>query len=138
MTTPGFGRFLCQPDNQEPFNQADAYDILIDAATPFTLGRLRFRRPHHRLPNGQTLVGRREAATGAQLLSLDDEWFTCRIGSFGRSLWIEDAAQPVRSGMSGSPIILLDGSAVGVFCTDHGPNPVLFANLPARLVRGAG
>src|SRR5262249_2008888 len=111
--------------------------------TPFTIGRLRFRRPRRRLQNGTVIPLPRKAVSDARMLSLDGEWFSCRIRSLGRALWIEDAAQPIRSGMSGSPIILPGGSAVGVVCTsiegklEGGPNPLLFAGLPAWLVREA-
>jgi len=94
-------------------------------------------------PMAQTFRGNREATSEALMLSLDGEWFSCRITSVGSLLWIEDAAQPIRSGMSGSPVILPDGSAVGVVCVsvegqrEGGPNPMLFANLPAWLARDA-
>ena len=86
------------------------------------------------------------------MLSLDGTWFACRITSFGLVLWVEAAAQPIKGGMSGSPIILPDGGAVGVLCTGDqrddranapldtgtgGPNPMLFDQLPAWLARGA-
>src|SRR5262249_23258795 len=124
-------------------NEAEAYCTLTENATPFTIGRLRFRRPRHRLPAEATFPLPREAVSEALMLSLDGEWFSCRIKSMGRELWIDKAAQPIQSGMSGSPIILPDGSAVGVVCTgvegkaEGGPNPSLFANLPAWLVREA-
>ena len=54
-----------------------------------------------------------------QMLSLDGTWFACRIISFGLVLWVEAAAQPIKGGMSGSPIILPDGGAVGVLCTGN-------------------
>jgi len=129
---------LCEPDNQELSAEAEAYQRLIGEAVPFNLGRLRFTRP-------RGAAGPRQAVSGARMLSLDGDWFTCAIRSLGRSLLIEDATQPIRSGMTGSPIILPDGSAVcvvcissGSSCADHregGPNPLLFANLPAWLVR---
>ena len=96
------------------------------------------------------------ASSDAQMLSLDGEWFACRITSFGLVLWVEGAAQPIKGGMSGSPIILPDGGAVGVVCTGNqrddddanapldtgpggtgGPNPLLFDQLPAWLARAA-
>jgi hypothetical protein len=39
--------------------------------------------------------------------------------------------------MSGSPIVLPGGSAVGVVCIDDFGNPLLEANLPAWMVRDA-
>jgi hypothetical protein len=55
----------------------------------------------------------------------------------GWSLWISDAAEGIRGGMSGSPIVAPNGRAIGVVCTsEDGPNPFLPANLPGWLVRG--
>jgi hypothetical protein len=80
------------------------------------------------------------------MLSLDGEWFKCRVRSMGRSLWFDQAAQPVIGGMSGSPIVLPDGGAVGVVCVSEdshargregGPNPLLAANLPGWLLEEA-
>jgi hypothetical protein len=77
------------------------------------------------------------------MLSLEGEWFKCRVMSLGGSLWLDEAAQPIVGGMSGSPIILPNGGAVGVVCVsaegrrDGGPNPMLAANLPAWLLEAA-
>jgi|SRR4029077_8339880 Trypsin-like peptidase domain len=73
------------------------------------------------------------------LLSLDGEWFSCDVQQIGRALWIENAAQPIVGGMSGSPIIAEDGRAIGVACMSSssdnnrggGPNPYLADVLPA-------
>jgi hypothetical protein len=136
---------LCWPDGQELAEQWDAYQALTERATPFRIGRLRFRCPPHRLPDGTQLPGLRRAVSTARLLSLDGQWFSCRVESLGpgHSLHISDAAQPICGGMSGSPVILPDGSAVGMACIstkgtrEGGPNPYLHANLPAWLVREA-
>jgi hypothetical protein len=70
--------------------------------------------------------------------------------------WIQDAAEPIEGGMSGSPIVTDEGMAIGVvsiaagFVTDDGrelgrpreggPNPNLGGNLPGwllgELIRG--
>jgi hypothetical protein len=140
-----------EPDSQVLGREADAYRTLTENATPFTIGRLRFHRLRRRSQDGTVISLPRRAVSAALMLSLDGEWFKCRITSRGRVLWIEDAAQPVQPGMSGSPIILPDGSAVGVVCvgTDEGleggpaplsfdgPDPLLFDCLPAWLVREA-
>jgi hypothetical protein len=76
------------------------------------------------------------------MLSLDGEWFSCRVMSNGGPLWFNQADQPVIGGMSGSPIVLPDGSAVGVVSTSEensggregGPNPMLAAHLPGWLL----
>jgi hypothetical protein len=80
------------------------------------------------------------------MLSLNGEWFKCRVKSMGRTLWFEAAEHPVIGGMSGSPIVLPDGSAVGVVCLSEdshaagregGPNPMLTAHLPGWLLAEA-
>jgi hypothetical protein len=119
------------PETQELHQQAQAYEILTEQATPFPIGKLRFPRRRFR-----------EASSTARMLSLSGEWFECRVTSLGRSLWIEDVAQPIVGGMSGSPIILPDGGAVGVVCVSSeshaaGPNPMLAANLPGWLLEEA-
>jgi hypothetical protein len=66
--------------------------------------------------------------------------------SNGGPLWFDQATQPVIGGMSGSPMVLPDGSAVGVVCTSEnshsggregGPNPMLSAHLPGWLLEAA-
>jgi hypothetical protein len=126
--------------NSELGDQFEAYRELIDSAEAFPLGKLRFR-PRRLSAGGAIARGLREATSKALMLSLEGDWFPCRVRSLGRTLWIEDAAQEIRGGMSGSPIILPDGSAIGVACvsgdTMNGPNPMLSASLPAWLARDA-
>src|ERR1700741_653637 len=57
----------------------------------------------------------------ARLLSLDGRrWFSCTIRPFGGPLWITHAAEVIRDGMSGSPIVTEIGAAVGVVVTATG------------------
>jgi hypothetical protein len=42
------------------------------------------------------------------------------VTSRGRALWISHAAEGIRGGMSGSPIVGPDGRAIGVVCTASG------------------
>ena len=145
-TAPGLPlAVLARPDDQELSDRAAAYDHLIEAAKRFTVGKLQSPRGQRGLPGDP-------ASSDAQMLSLDGEWFACRITSFGLVLWVEAAAQPIKGGMSGSPIVLPDGGAVGLLWTGDqqddganapldtgtgGPNPMLFDQLPAWLARGA-
>jgi hypothetical protein len=86
-----------------------------------------------------------EAFSEASMLSLDNQWFRCRVTHVGRSLGFDRAAQPVMGGMSGSPIVLPDGGVVGVVCTSEeggggregGPNPMLSVHLPGWLLAEA-
>lgn len=68
------------------------------------------------------------------LLSLDGEWFPCKVRYFSDGpIWIEGAAQNIVGGMSGSPILADDGTVIGVLATSNhidggesrqgGPNP---------------
>ncbi len=129
---------LGEPDGQELWKQVYAYRELVDSADPFPLGRLRFRQERIRLGEGRTISGPLKAASAARMLSLDGEWFDCRVTSLGCSLWVEEGAQSIQPGMSGSPVVLPNGSAVGVVCVGGdlaGPDPLLSAHLPAWLVR---
>lgn len=38
-------------------------------------------------------------------------------------LWIADAAEPIRGGMSGSPILATDGAAIDIVCVSGGEAP---------------
>jgi hypothetical protein len=142
------------PYNPALWEEAQAYEALTEQATPFRIGKLRFSRQRPRFREVEMTVdgerrsfqwrrlrGPSEAASDARMLSLDGTWFSCRLKSPGRSLWIEKAAQPIVGGMSGSPIILPDGGAVGMVCVSAegeiypaGPNPMLAASLPAWLL----
>ncbi len=58
---------------------------------------------------------------------------------------VYDAKDGIHAGMSGSPVLLGDGSAIGVVCvasganprlyTEGGPNPRLMTNLPGWCLR---
>jgi hypothetical protein len=76
----------------------------------------------------------------ARLLSLDGRWFSCTIRHFGGPLWITHADERVNGGMSGSPIVAVAGTAIGVVCAttsprEGGPNARLCDNLPGWLLR---
>jgi Tripartite tricarboxylate transporter family receptor len=51
----------------------------------------------------------------ASLLSLRGEWFRCNVQHDSGALWITKAAEGIVGGMSGSPILADDGSAIGVY-----------------------
>jgi hypothetical protein len=81
----------------------------------------------------------------AWLLSLNGQWFECKVERCGGGLLISNAAKEIVGGMSGSPIVPDDGSAIGVVCvscgsgelhTGGGPNPRLAYHLPARFLPG--
>jgi hypothetical protein len=128
------------PDYQELSKQADAYAALMDTVRPLSIGgNLAFvRRSITLADDGPTVAGPATAESPAWVLSLDGRWFACRVSSSGIGLWIEDAAEPIKGGMSGSPIVTDDGAAIGVISTGTGaPNPQFAAQLPGWLLRSA-
>jgi len=82
--------------------------------------------------------------SSAQLLSLDGEceWFGCKVQHNSGPV-ITDAAKGILSGMSGSPILAEDGSAIAVVSVAGDvsephteANPRLAYHLPTRFYRG--
>ena len=141
---------LGPPNNNEFPREAEAYDALVDSVTPSTISDpLRAMSPPlsvHGIERDPVFLPH---TTGAWLLSLAGEPFRCRVTHNPGSLWVSETVQDIRPGMSGSPIIADDGSAIGVFCTssgvpgeksnrEHGPNPGLADHLPGWLLREIG
>jgi len=56
-------------------------------------------------------------ALAAYLLSLECEWQPCTMHNGGRFLTILDGADGIKGGMSGSPIININGEAIGLVST---------------------
>lgn len=122
---------LGPPDSQTLGKQHDAWEILVDEAVPLSVSEAPEQGP-------------------AWLLSLDGRWFHCdvwRHPSPHGPLWISKAVEGIAGGMSGSPILGNDGSAIGVVCTGHGdddasteggPAPRLAAHLPGWLLQEVG
>jgi hypothetical protein len=116
---------LGPPDDQEFSEKHDGYRALMTASAVLPISS-----PPENGP--------------AWLLSLDDRWFRCNVKHNGGPLWIADAVEGIVGGMSGSPIVAEDGSAIGVVCTagggigevhtEGGPNPRLAYHLPARFL----
>jgi hypothetical protein len=107
------------PDNQELSQEANRYEALTGAA--------------------ESLLIADAPETGpGWLLSLTGRWFRCTAEHSGGPLWLRHANEDIPPGMSGSPIVADDGSAVGVVCTGSdshadaisGPQPRLAYNLP--------
>jgi hypothetical protein len=69
----------------------------------------RLVRDSRTLPDGTTFVGRRYAECQGWLLSLDRRWFRRRVHVSSVVAWIEDTAEPIEGGMSGSPIVTDEG-----------------------------
>jgi len=143
-------------DGQELYDKALAYEKLVEALDPLPLGSLNFGYRYDKGGRSVTVGSRRYklkafvdptpiTESDAWLPALDGHWFRCRVASRGRSLWISEAEEDVRGGMSGSPIISPARQAVGVVCISQqvgrrsregGPNPLLAAQLPGWLADG--
>jgi hypothetical protein len=68
------------------------------------------------------------------VLALDaTKWIKCSV--MRRGPWLEIAQEGIiANGMSGSPIVSMDGRAIGVVSTGIA-NPVIKESLPARFLR---
>jgi hypothetical protein len=121
---------LGPPDDQELSDEAHAYETLVEAADVLPIAAF-------------------DADFGTEapawLLSLDCEWFRCKASQYGGPLFITEAEEPIRGGMSGSPILNEAGEAIGlVSCsagsgdpdtyTKGGPNPCLVRDLPTKFL----
>jgi hypothetical protein len=124
---------LGPPDDQALSDEWDAYDAMVGESLPLSVSEAPKR-------------GR------AWLLSPKGRWFQCdvlRHPAPNGALWISGAAENIVGGMSGSPILADDGSAIGILCTScsvagsgasasGGPNPRLASHLPGWLLREIG
>lgn len=91
-------------DNQVYFDgQDEAYEETLEALPPFPIA---------------DVPGRGEA----WLYSLDGRWFVAKVSRLPnrREFQLADAAEAIESGMSGSPIRLASGKAIGVVSTSIG------------------
>jgi len=117
---------LGEPSHEDLLEQSTAYKALVMTVRPLRIADI-------------------PRETSAQLLSLEGEWFGCKVQHINDGpLWITDATKGIVGGMSGSPILADDGSAIGVVSvsggridqlhTESGPNPRLAYHLPARFL----
>jgi hypothetical protein len=131
---------LGQPDNQELWEQADAYDKLTvcdEKVQPFVIGQVPESLRTTESPELQW--------SRAGLLSLDNEWFPCDVARIRCSLAIKNATKGIRDGMSGSPVVDDAGRAVGLVSVSGGSirklhteaqkNPHLASALPGWMLK---
>ena len=113
------------PDSQALSEHSEAYETLMEATTPLVI------------------ADAPKKGTG-WMLSLDGQWFECDLMHQDSRLWVIGAGKNIEGGMSGSPILNDNCSAIGVVCagggTDRerwpsGPNPRLVHNLPGWLLQ---
>src|SRR5258705_13670103 len=120
---------LGPPDGQELYDQWEAYDGFVESADTLMIADAPEEGP-------------------AWMLSLENRWFQCMVRHLGGPLWMTDATDGIRAGMSGSPVLANDGSAIGIVCTsagniadpdqlhtEGGPNPRLMGNLPGWCIK---
>jgi hypothetical protein len=144
---------LGSPDNQELSDEAAAYEAMIEAGIALKVSdpptQYEARKPlqlggrTYRAPPLPVLTECR-----AWLFSLAGRWFGCVALQNGGSLGIVKAAEDIVGGMSGTPIVVDDGSAIGVLSTSAGPaseghreghpNPRLAGNLPGWMLLELG
>jgi hypothetical protein len=129
---------LGQPDSQALSEEADAYNELIGTLTPLAVADA--PKQGVELLTLPGFGGRsRQIKTptpgegAAFVLSLDGEWREGKVERRGNLLSFEPENLFV-SGMSGSPILNVDGAAIGVVSVDF-MNPVIVDNLSAHLVQ---
>jgi hypothetical protein len=147
---------LGSPDNQALSEQADAYEALVEAAIPLTITEPPSKPIPEKLASlkkygitkkkEQEKWARRECP--AVLPSLANRWFPCTVQHAPNGMLnIIRAVEEIAGGMSGSPILSKEGTAIGLVCLgthsvsdgepltakdiEGGPNPRLMGNLPA-------
>ena len=137
-----------EPDPQALWEHAEAFQEFAEQAGFFSLGRLRLRREKFRLSDGSKHIGNLKFSGRGEMFSLDGQWFSCHVESYGWTfISIPKATQPILGGMSGSPVVLPSGLAIGVISSSQGnislieegridgAGAYLYSALPARLAR---
>jgi hypothetical protein len=118
-----------EPDGQDLYEECKRYEELTRPA--IMLGR-----PPVALKPHESEVG---TETEAWVLSLDGKWLRCTVQNGGRFLAIREGNDLIKGGMSGSPIIDINGAAIGLVSTSGGAgfsfNPSLLDCLPPWLLR---
>jgi hypothetical protein len=133
------------PDMEVFEDDSKAYQALVQAATSLPIAELPLAPEQMKLPSGEVIFGPPRARTSAWVRALDGTWFRIEITAGTRALAIINGERNIASGMSGSPIVLDSGAAVGVVCssgedqtgqmTISPPNPFLVQQLPGWLLR---
>jgi hypothetical protein len=113
---------LSEPDRQELADECNAYEELTGKHEAIRIADT----PQDYQPiliktfDGEVVEAknhRQSLTTRASLLSIHGKWFSCEVKHWPNGpLWIKNATGGIVGGMSGSPIILDDGSAIGIVC----------------------
>jgi len=135
--------------NEEQYGR---YEALTDGVMPLRIGEA---------PDGSvTMEPQVPGSANAWMMSLDADLFRCRVThqDMGGGMWIWDGEQPIRGGMSGSPVWRDDGQVFGLVAISSGgsytvsrgmslkdiadtlrqggPNPILADCLPGWVLKG--
>ena len=108
------------PDHRDSWEQAEAYEALIETVSVLPVGDQ---------PRAMTCSG--------WLLSLEGDWFRCAVRHDDGPLWASEGSERITERMSGSPILNDNCQAVGVVCASSerggsgGANARLVYNLPS-------
>lgn len=119
---------LGSPDDQVLSSQSTEFYSWVEGLVPFRLGAIRDNRDT------------------CWLLSLDGTWCQGSVRAMGHGyapLWISGVEAGILGGMSGGPIVIADGSAIGVVTLAFGSSdfmmdarcPRLTHDLPGLLLR---
>ena len=125
---------LGSPDNQALGDEAEAYEELMESVPqPFLVADAPQQHTKRvKLPYGGRRLEVPAPGQGtALLLSLDGKWIKHSVERRGAWLLIENQKH-IKGGMSGSPIVSMDGQAIGLVSTGS-LNPVLLEALPPRI-----
>jgi hypothetical protein len=125
---------LGSPDNQALSAEADAYEELVGGAVALKIvdaPKMVRKRTRARVVMGHRIdpvTYDDPKKCRARVLSLEGEWLKCTVTRFHRALAAVDE-DLFKGGMSGSPILLPNGEAMGLISTDR-QSPVLTYCLP--------
>ena len=112
---------LGEPEHDDLRQEAEDYEALLADRPAFRVGKITEK-------------------CDAQVLTLDGQWVGCAVEppdleySMG-ALWLRSSGVPIKSGMSGSPIVDSNSSAIGLISIGNGPNPLLTHTLPGWLLK---
>jgi hypothetical protein len=124
---------LGPPDGQELSDEYDRYMALIEEREPLAISPPPLREKITLRPFGDADPGvdLGVGSTHARLLSLDNKWFDCVVEHRGGPLWIKEAQ--IVGGMSGSPILAMDGGVIGLV-NINGGGACLMHHLPGWIL----
>jgi hypothetical protein len=108
---------LGPPDNQIFADGWQEYVALTELAAALPIAKLPLAGKPHIFPKGEVVFGSPTAAASAWVPALDGTWFRVQIIAGTRDLTITEVDRNIVGGMSGSPIVLDTGAAVGMICT---------------------